>query len=116
VKLLADENFDNRILRGVKRRKPDADIIRVQDTEMAGAKDPDLLAWAAANDRILLTHDIQTMNGHAYARVEAGLAMPGVVQVDRHRPHGQTIEDLLIFIEASHEGEWEGQVKHVPFR
>jgi Domain of unknown function (DUF5615) len=47
LKLLADENFDNTILRGLLRRQPDIDIIRVQDTELYGANDPTVLAWAA---------------------------------------------------------------------
>ena len=54
LKLLADENFDNTILRGLLRRQPDIDIIRVQDTELYGANDPTVLAWAAQENRILL--------------------------------------------------------------
>ena len=34
MRLLADENFDNRILRGIRREKTDVDIVRVQDTEL----------------------------------------------------------------------------------
>jgi predicted nuclease of predicted toxin-antitoxin system len=54
LKLLADENFDNTILRGLLRRQPDIDIIRVQDTELYGANDPTVLAWAAQENRILM--------------------------------------------------------------
>jgi hypothetical protein len=43
MRLAADENFDNRILRGPLRHNPDYDIVRVQDTELAGASDPVLL-------------------------------------------------------------------------
>ena len=31
--LIADENFNNDIVRGMLRRKPDLDIVRVQDPE-----------------------------------------------------------------------------------
>ena len=31
MKFLADENLDNNILRGLLRRQPDLDIVRVQD-------------------------------------------------------------------------------------
>ena len=37
----ADENFSGRIARGLQRRLPDLDIVRVQDTQMAGATDAD---------------------------------------------------------------------------
>jgi len=46
VKFLTDEDFDNRILRGLLRRLPDLDIVRVQDTEVANKADPDVLEWA----------------------------------------------------------------------
>jgi predicted nuclease of predicted toxin-antitoxin system len=65
LKLLADENFDNTILRGLLRRQPDIDIIRVQDTELYGANDPTVLAWAAQENRILLTHDVATITRYA---------------------------------------------------
>ena len=61
MKFLADENFDNRIVRGMIRRQPDLDILRVQDLEIAGADDPTVLGWAAQAGRILLTHDERTV-------------------------------------------------------
>jgi hypothetical protein len=81
--------------------KPDADIIRVQDTEMLGASDPDLLAWATSQSRILLTHDVNTMPGFAYARIKAGLPMPGAFVVNRDAPIGKVIEDIVLLIECS---------------
>jgi hypothetical protein len=35
-------------------RQPDLDIVRVQDVGLAGIAVPDILAWAAMNDRIIL--------------------------------------------------------------
>jgi hypothetical protein len=62
VKWLADECFDNDIIRGLLRRSPDFDLVRVQDiAEVAGGDDETLLAWAGRNDRVVLTHDLATM-------------------------------------------------------
>ena len=62
MKRLADENFDNDILRGVRRRAAGFDVVRVQDlSEIAGLDDPAVLAWATANSRTVLTHDLSTM-------------------------------------------------------
>ena len=47
LRLAADENFDSRIVRGLLRVLPELDLVRVQDTELAAAPDPDVLAWAA---------------------------------------------------------------------
>jgi hypothetical protein len=62
VRWLADECFDNDIVRGLLRRSPGLDLIRAQDvTEIAGRDDSKLLAWATENGRVLLTHDLATM-------------------------------------------------------
>jgi len=45
IKLLIDEDFDNDILRGVLRRRPKLDIVRVQDVGLSGADDPAVLDW-----------------------------------------------------------------------
>ena len=37
IRFLADENFNGRILRGVRRENPDADILRVQDSPVSEA-------------------------------------------------------------------------------
>jgi hypothetical protein len=44
---------------------------------------------AAADDRLLLTHDVTTVTHYAYERVGAGRRMPGVVEVSRSRQSKQ---------------------------
>lgn len=114
LKLAADENFNNDILRGILRRNPDLDILRIQDVGLSGADDPTVLEWAAQEGRILVTHDVQTITRYAYERVEAGKTMPGVFEVSRRVPVGTAIEDILLLAECSLEGEWEGQVRYLP--
>ena len=55
--LVADENFNNDILRGLLRRNPSLDVVRIQDVGLTQASDPDVLEWAAQENRVLLTHD-----------------------------------------------------------
>jgi hypothetical protein len=45
LRLVANENLNNDIIRGLLRRQPDLDIVRVQDTELSGADDPTVLEW-----------------------------------------------------------------------
>jgi hypothetical protein len=47
LRLAADENFNNAILRGLLRRKPQLAIVRIQDVGLSGAADPLVLSWAA---------------------------------------------------------------------
>jgi hypothetical protein len=76
--LAADENFNNDIVRGLLRRKPDLDIVRIQDVGLSGADDPTILEWAAQDGRVLLTHDASTITHYAYERVRAGKSICAV--------------------------------------
>ena len=116
VRFLADENFNNQIVRGILRQNPDIDIVRVQDVDLSGADDPTVLAWAAQEGRIVLTHDVATMTTFAYQRIQAELSMPGLFEVSRRVPVGLAIEEIILIAECSIEGEWEGQVRFLPLR
>lgn len=114
LRLLADENFDNTIVRGLLRRRPSIDIVRVQDVGLSGKDDPTILAWAAEENRVLLTHDVATITHFAYERVVQGLPMPGVIEVDTDVRIGQVIEDILLIVDCSLEDELEGQIQYLP--
>jgi hypothetical protein len=114
--MLADENFNNDIVRGVRRRNTEVDLVRIQDEGLSGLDDPGVLEWAAQAGRVVLTHDVSTMTRYAYDRVRAGQAMPGVFEVSREVPIGAAIEDILLLWECSNQGEWEGQVRYLPLR
>jgi len=114
--LAADENFNNDVIRGVRRRDPAVDIMRVQDAGLSQADDPTILEWAADAGRVLLTHDVSTMTRHAYDRVRDGKPMPGVFEVGRGVPIGVAIEEIILLAECSLENEWEGQVRYLPLR
>ena len=114
LRLAADENFNSDIVRGLRRRNPDVDLVRVQDMGLSGANDQAVLAWAAREGRVLLTHDVTTLTRHAYDRVQAGQPMPGVFELSRRVPLGQAIDDILLLAECSIDGEWEGQIRYLP--
>lgn len=114
--LATDEDFNNRILRGVLRRAPHLDIVRVQDAQLSEKHDSQVLAWAASEGRVLLTHDVTTLRKYAYERVGAGLPMPGVFEVSQELPIGIVIEEILLLAECSVPGEYEGQVRFLPLR
>lgn len=116
MRFLADENFDNDILRGLRRDDSSFDVIRAQDTEVYQADDPTVLNWAADAGRMLLTHDVNTMPHYAEERVKAGLPMPGIVVIRQQVSTGKAIEALLLFVGASNAAEWENQVVYLPMR
>ena len=116
ISLAADENFNNDIVRGLLRRKPDLDIVRIQDEGLSGADDQAVLEWAAQKGRILLTHDVSTITRYAYDRVRSARPMPGIFEVSRDIPINIVIDDILLLAEYSVDGEWEGQVRYLPLR
>lgn len=116
LRFLADENFNQHIIAGLLQREPALDIVSVQDVGLAKADDPTVLAWAADEERVLLTHDVQTMTKFAYERTAAGQAMPGIYEVALDLPLRIVIEDILLIAQCSLPGEWEGQVRYLPLR
>jgi hypothetical protein len=91
LRLAADENFNGDIVRGL-RRKPDLDIVRIQDAGLSGADDRAVLEWAAREGRILVTHDISTLVTVAFERVADGRPMPGVFAARSSGAIGSSIE------------------------
>ena len=116
MRWLADENFNNDIIRGFLRRETEVDIVRVQDVGLSRADDRAILDWAAKEKRVLLTHDATTITRYAYERIENGKPMPGIFEVSRRIPLGVVIDDLSLLNECSLENEWEGKIYYLPLR
>jgi hypothetical protein len=81
---------------------------------LAAAPDRAILEWAATRGLVLLTHDRKTIPPFAYARVAAGLPMPGVFLVSDDMPIGQAVDQLLLAIQCLNPEECEDQVRLFP--
>ena len=68
----------------------------VQETELKSFNDPSVLAWAAERQRVLVTHDINTVPNHTYQRVRAGEPVAGVIIVPEELAIGLAIEELTV--------------------
>jgi predicted nuclease of predicted toxin-antitoxin system len=111
---LADENLNSDIVRGLLLRQPELDIVSVQEVGLAGTDDPDVLHWAAENDRIVLTHDRATMPDFADERVSAGKRMSGVFVLKDRLPVGRAIDEILLLVDCSEQAEWSGRTVYLP--
>ncbi|GGN01271.1 hypothetical protein GCM10007092_14120 [Thermus composti] len=114
MKLLLDENVETALLRGLLRRRPGTDVLRVVDVGLGGRSDAEVLAWAAERGRVVVSKDRATMGLEAIRRLEAGAPMPGLILVRRGAGLGQVLEDLLLILEAAQEGELEGRILYIP--
>ncbi len=88
--------------------------MQARDAGLSRTPDPELLAWAAANGRLVLTHDVNTLVGYAYQRIESGQPVPGVFVVPQSLAVGRAIEDLVLVVECSEQEEWQVQVHYLP--
>ncbi len=116
LRLLADENFNHDLVRGVLRRRPDADLVRVQDVGLGGRDDPAVLLWAAKEHRVLLTHDVNTIPHHAYELVRLNQPMAGIFIVPQQVAPGPIIEDLVLLVQCSARDEWLHRVLYLPLQ
>ena len=117
LRLASDADVHGDIIRGIRRRVPEIDLVRIQDVLPEGTPDFLVLSWAAAENRVLITNDRNTMVGLAYERQAAGIAVPGVIVTTNHQAIGSAIDDLLFIAENTSEEEMRDQVVvFLPFR
>src|SRR5690606_25508573 len=95
LRLLADENLDRTIVAGIRSQLPDLEFPIAQEAGLTGTSDPELLAWAADQDRIVVSHDVSTMTKFAIERLRQGHRMPGLLLVPSTTTASVAIEELL---------------------
>ena len=114
VRFLFDEDCNARIVRGIRRRTSTFNLITIHEAELDSAKDFDVLAHAAMEGRVVVSHDVRTMTAYAKIRLLAGLPMAGLLLIPQAYPVGQAIEDLLLIAEVSTAEEWRGRGIFLP--
>ncbi len=110
LRLASDADVHGEIVRGLRRRQPGIDLVRVQDALPEGTSDPEVLSWAAVESRVLITNDRNTMVGFAYQRGTAGEVVPGVIATTYEQSIGATIDDILLIAEYMPQEEIRDQV------
>lgn len=117
IRFLADEDVRADIVQGLRSHEPSIDILDVKGAGLRGSKDPALLELVDEQDRIVITHDRNTMTRHYYKRIAAGKPAPGLFIVPK-QPNfvGATIQSLLLLWTASEAEGWRNQIVYLPFR
>jgi len=112
-RFLADADLNRAILTGVKRREPSLDFQSAQAAALEGIEDPELLALAASEGRILVSYDFGTMPRHFREFVSAHHS-PGVFLISQDVPIGAAVEAIVLVWAASDASEWENQLTYLP--
>ena len=117
IRFLADEDLRESIIRALRSREPAIDILDVKNAGLRGTADPLLLEIAAEQDRIVITHDRNTMTAHFWERLSSGKSSPGLLVVsDRPEAIGAVIEWLLLVWGVSRAEEWRDRIEYLPSR
>ena len=114
MRLLFDENFNQRIVRGLKLEVPNLEYEIAQKCGLKEKSDPEVIEWANQNNYILVTHDLKTVPKFAYQRVADNKVFSGIIAVPADLPIGQVIDELVITIQCSFPNEFENLVLHLP--
>jgi len=96
----ADEDLNVKIVAGLLRREPSLDFQTAKNANTLGLDDWDVLATAARNGRILVSHDRETMPAH-FARFIPETASAGLLIVSQKIEIREAIKQVLLVWEAS---------------
>ena len=110
---LADANLKPAIVTGVTRLNA---LIDFADAQVLPPGMPDLavLRLAADAGRVLVTHDVRTMQVHLAEFVRASGDSPGVILIPQSMEVGAAVRDLVLLWELLEEWELRNQICRLP--
>lgn len=113
VRFQADADLNQAIVTGVLRRESKIDFQTAFAAGLEGMRDPEVLAIAAQQGRILVSHDRKTMPSE-FAEFVVSHHSAGVIIVSRKVPIEVVIEELLLIWGASSSEEWVDRIAKIP--
>ena len=96
VRFLADASLHEGIVSGCIRREPAIDFLSANHAGLEGVPDPDVLALAAQQGRVVVTSDLRTTPRHFGDFLEAHGHCPGVFLVKQTALLAAVIEELVM--------------------
>lgn len=113
IRFQADCDFNQDIIAGVIRREPGIDFQTAHAAGLEGRSDDEVLAFAAQESRILVTHDRRTMPRH-FADFTARRNSPGVFILSQKTDLAMAIEELILIWRATDAEEWANTICPIP--
>jgi predicted nuclease of predicted toxin-antitoxin system len=114
VSYQADADFNEDIVSGVLRRVPEIDFQTAYEAALESLTDLEVLALAAQEGRILVTHDRRTMPAH-FGQFIKNNQSPGLLIVSQKAVLLSVIEDLILIWTASEAEEYVNSIRTLPF-
>jgi predicted nuclease of predicted toxin-antitoxin system len=98
-RLLADADLNGAIVSGVLRRSAHLDFKRAEEVPLEGLSDAAVLAIAAEDDRVLVSHDVTTMPDRFREYVRQRNS-PGVILIRQSLSIGRAIDFIVLISEV----------------
>jgi predicted nuclease of predicted toxin-antitoxin system len=113
IQFQADADLNQLILLATVRREPSIDFQTAGAAGLANRRDQEVLAIAAQEGRVLVTHDQKTMPRH-FAEFIATETSPGLLVVPQHLAIASAVEDLLLIWFTTEAEEWINRISFLP--
>ncbi|OUC15291.1 MAG: hypothetical protein B0A82_08050 [Alkalinema sp. CACIAM 70d] len=113
IRFQADADLRQAIVTGTLRRQPSIDFQSANEAGLEGVKDPEVLAIAARDSRVLVTHDRKTMPIE-FGQFITSKNSSGVLILAQNLPISEAIEAIILVWEASTAEEWINQIMTFP--
>lgn len=105
VRFQADADFNHIIVAAVLRQFPEVDFRTAHSAGLTGLSNTEVLALAAHEGRVLVTHDQSTMPKH-FAEFIRQSPSAGVIIVPQRLAVRDAVEDLVLVWAATQAEEW----------
>ena len=106
VKFYTDEHVANAVVKGLRRRG--VDVKSAVEAGMLGASDPDHLARATREERVVFTQDDDFIRLHA-----AGVQHAGIAFAPRKMSVGQIVRALVLIYDVLDADDMKNQVEYI---
>ena len=109
----ADADLNEDIVSAVLRREPSIDFQTANAAKLRDYPDPKVLAVAASEGRILVSHDRKTMPRH-FGEFILKEQSPGLLIVSQDLPIAEAAEELILIWATSEAEEWINCICNIP--
>ncbi len=115
LRLLADSNLNHHLLTACRRRAKTIDFLSATKARIEKLSHTDLLKYAAEEDRILVTHDIDILPAKFTNYLGSGALSPGVFLLHPQTPIADATSWLELASFAADHTDWQDQILEIPF-
>ncbi len=113
IRFQADADLNQVIVQAVLRQTPEIDFKTAVQAELEGVDDLEVLALAAKESRVLVSHDKKTMPHH-FANFTRHHESSGVIIIPQSLAISKAMEELILIWSATEAEEWKNRIGFLP--